>query len=87
MHQIPNPMAESQQRLTKSCLLVLNRNIFASSALVLSTKEIRDLLILSLFNRRLVILCALSEEFLLDKINAYSKLTISYSTMRGGIVG
>ena len=57
---------------TKSSLLVFNRDIPASSTLVLATNEIRNLLILCLLNCRLIILRSLSETILLNRIYTYS---------------
>ena len=59
-------MVPTQHPSTKPSLLVLNRNILSGCVLVLTANEIRDLLVLCLFYRRLVILRALAENLLLN---------------------
>jgi len=51
-------------------LLVLDWNILSGCSLVLSTNEVGNLLILCLFNGRLVVLLALAHDVLLDVINS-----------------
>lgn len=51
-------------------LLVLDWEITTSRRLVLGTDVVGDLFILCLFDRRLIILRALSKDFLLNEINS-----------------
>lgn len=56
-------------RPVKSCGLVLNRNVTARLALVLSANEVGDLLVLGLLDGALVVLRSLSHELLLDEVD------------------
>lgn len=56
--------------LTKSRLLVLDRDILAGGSLVLASNEVGDLLILGLLNSGLIVLWALTQELLLDVVDS-----------------
>lgn len=55
---------------TPGCLLILNRNLLASTILVFSADEITDLLILRLFDSRLVVLGSLAHDVFLDEVDS-----------------
>lgn len=65
-----------------STLFVRNGEVAAGLVLVLATDEVRDLLVLGLLNGVLIVLRTLTEELLLDEIDAcvtrVSKLWYSY---------
>jgi len=60
--------------LTKSGLLVLDGNVTAGSTLVLTTDEVRYLLILGLLDGGLVVLGSSAHELLLDEIDPWEAL-------------
>jgi hypothetical protein len=57
---------------TITSLFVRNGEVLASLTLVLATDEVRNLLVLSLLDGALVVLLALTEEVLLDVVDAYN---------------
>lgn len=83
MYVTPNPLHPSNRAhsSTKSCLLVLDRDITAGSTLVLAPNEVGDLLVLSLLDGRLVVLSALAQELLLDEVDSLVLSIHSQSTV------
>lgn len=66
-------MASCPHSSTIANLFVRNGEVLASLTLVLATDEVRDLLVLGLLDGALIVLRALTEELLLDVVDAYDR--------------
>ena len=76
MHRdhVGRPFNPSRSLVVTSSRLVRNRELLSRSALILSTDEVGDLLVLGLFDGRFVVLLALTESILLDCIDTYENV-------------